>query len=786
MTRERRNLVAELKRRRVPQTAALYVAVAWGGTEILVFLIESLFGESQAKEARRYLAVFLIAGFPAAMYLAWVRDLGLKARRLFVAGTLAAGLVGFLLWYVEPPAPPLGLNSIAVLPFKVCEGRQSDSNFAQGLWATVNSKLAARREVFSTMGRQSVQTVMETSPTLAKAGEMLGVNYILTGIVCREGRDPTIEAELTDNRGKIVWRQEFRETTNDYNQVEEQLADLVDNRVAAQFGDRTAGVKGHVVDQDALTHLRIGQGYLEQKDLERAEEEIRKALEIDPDYPEALYNLQIVVSNNWAANKRGENVRETRAILELALDSARAQARRDPGDFYANKIAGFVIHNFAEDEKEIAYMEYEQLGPEGVLARQKQALAGFEEAQLYFDRALALRPDDAEVCAWTAHNLAFLGAKERKEAMAILEQCHRRDPLHAELAKWLAVKRAQFGDVRGAMELLDSFGQLPQGKDNSLFFWQLEILNNLGQVDEQLAYEVETFQDGLQMGKKLDLALTHLARANGWFAYLGLRDEAAALHDAISRLPGEEDWRKEHTMWRLFREDFYLHSIGRGLEVSLRKLEEVAGQSNEEILENWWVKAGQYASAFREAGDFERAVGLYKALALFMQQESWSERAMDLRMALANLYYQLSRRDDMFPVVDFVVDYFEKEVAAGVRHPHVLAQLAYAYGLKGEDEAFLKTLDLAVDYGHWEMGICCQDYWSEEQSRAFARDIPDWLDAFEGNPDYEIIKTRMRSIVDAQRANIRALLAANDMEQLFASSVLPYYAELEQQEESGN
>ena len=63
-------LYREALRRRLVQTAALYVAVAWGGTEILVFLSDSLSGESIAGEVRRYLAIFLIAGFPAAMYLA--------------------------------------------------------------------------------------------------------------------------------------------------------------------------------------------------------------------------------------------------------------------------------------------------------------------------------------------------------------------------------------------------------------------------------------------------------------------------------------------------------------------------------------------------------------------------------------------------------------------------------------------------------------------------------------------------------------------------------------------
>jgi hypothetical protein len=159
---------------------------------------------------------------------------------------------------------------------------------------------------------------------------------------------------------------------------------------------------------------------------------------------------------------------------------------------------------------------------------------------------------------------------------------------------------------------------------------------------------------------------------------------------------------------------------------------------------------------------------------------------MDLRMALAGLYQELGREDDMLSVTEEVVGYLENEVAVGVRHPQVLGKLAGAYHMRGDREAFLKTMDLAVDYGFADVGLCCQDYWSDTQRREFGQYYLDENDALEDNPDYEIIKARMRAIVDARRANIRALLAANDMEALMASSVVPYLLETEEQEASEN
>ena len=56
-------ILEELKHRGVIQTAALYIAIAWGGTEILTFLIEALWGEDWASAANKYFAILFIAGF---------------------------------------------------------------------------------------------------------------------------------------------------------------------------------------------------------------------------------------------------------------------------------------------------------------------------------------------------------------------------------------------------------------------------------------------------------------------------------------------------------------------------------------------------------------------------------------------------------------------------------------------------------------------------------------------------------------------------------------------------
>src|SRR5210317_640994 len=126
---------AELRQRKVVQVAAIYGAVAWGVTEVLVTIVDRLFLPQWVATVA---VIGFVVGFPIAMFLAWTFDITadgiqrttLTSRRgtisivlsllLLVAST--AGLF-FLIkpgLQVQQPvsqAPDALPNSVAVLPF---------------------------------------------------------------------------------------------------------------------------------------------------------------------------------------------------------------------------------------------------------------------------------------------------------------------------------------------------------------------------------------------------------------------------------------------------------------------------------------------------------------------------------------------------------------------------------------------------------------------------------------------------------------------------------------------
>ncbi len=171
---------SELRRRKVLQSAAIYGAVAWGVTEVLVTVVEQLF---LPQWVATLTVIGFVVGFPVAMFLAWTFDLtseGLQrttiaSRRgkasiavslfLLVAGT--TGLF-FLIkpalqsQEARPGVVSIVLNSIAVLPFENAGQNPNDSFLSEGLSDELRDQLGrvagiriAARTNCSTCSRRS-------------------------------------------------------------------------------------------------------------------------------------------------------------------------------------------------------------------------------------------------------------------------------------------------------------------------------------------------------------------------------------------------------------------------------------------------------------------------------------------------------------------------------------------------------------------------------------------------------------------------------------------------------
>jgi hypothetical protein len=66
-------IFGELKRRRVYQAAAIYAVVAWGLAQVVDFVAERLFLPGWIPTLT---AIIFVVGFPVAIFLSWIFDIG--------------------------------------------------------------------------------------------------------------------------------------------------------------------------------------------------------------------------------------------------------------------------------------------------------------------------------------------------------------------------------------------------------------------------------------------------------------------------------------------------------------------------------------------------------------------------------------------------------------------------------------------------------------------------------------------------------------------------------------
>ncbi len=206
---------AELRKRKVVQAAAIYGAVAWGVTEVVVTIVEQLFLPQWVSTLA---VIFFVVGFPIAMFLSWTFDLTadgvhrttVSSRRgtasialsmvLLVAGT--AGLF----FLIKPEivedgkgevAADIAPQSVAVLPFDYSGPNPDDSYLGSGLSDELRDQLG-RVEGLGIAARSSSIVAAQEGVDARSMAQLLGVATILEGSMRRQGNVLTVSVALID------------------------------------------------------------------------------------------------------------------------------------------------------------------------------------------------------------------------------------------------------------------------------------------------------------------------------------------------------------------------------------------------------------------------------------------------------------------------------------------------------------------------------------------------------------------------------------------------------------
>ena len=545
MRRLLRRLLAfteELKDRRVFRVATAYLVIAWAVIEIADILTPALHLPGWVVTLVVLLA---LAGFPAALVLAWAFDLtpegiraappsgkeeapassfrqALRARwRQWTVAALAAGLLAAGgLWYFSAPRAAMtgtaassslseregARTTLAVMYF---DNQTPHEKLGQVMVDMLTTNLARHAEIevissqrlFDMLNRIDNPSADHIGPEVAtEVARRAGTEIMLMGSIAQLGTRFRIHAQLVDvQSGDILASMQERGR-----KVEDVFAmvDRLTEQVRAALRPDTEAQPLHIADvtttsYEAYRRYRQGTEHLWKLELAEAADDLQAALVLDSTFAMAYHNLALA------------KVRTGLRIADPFADLAPARTAIDQALRYANRTT-----------------ERERL-----LIRVRHALINraFERASRQAAEAIRQYPNDIDVLFASSFATAFSEGAPQKR-IPILERILEIDPRYAPAHNHLAYVHTYTGNFEQAISHVRRYLALyPEVLNAHDSAW--EIYMKAGRFEE--AYE--TAVAALQKHPGAWASAHYWA---GWASLL--QDKQAKAHDHFQRLVDAE------------------------------------------------------------------------------------------------------------------------------------------------------------------------------------------------------------------------------------------------------
>lgn len=330
------SFLAELQRRNVIRVGAAYLVVAW----LLIQVAETvfpLFGFDDTPA--RIVVVVMAIGFLPALVVAWAFELtpeGFKRdaevdhdteasrrrsrlldRLIMVFLALGVAYFAFDKFLLTPHrqaeelatatelarqegrsqaiAGAYGDNSIAVLPFVNMSSDPEQEYLGDGI-AEELLNLLARIPDLRVISRTSAFSFKGRNLEIPEIAKQLNVTHVLEGSVRKSGNRLRITAQLIEARSDThLWSEVYDRTLEDIFTIQDEVAE----EVVRQLHVTLLGEPPKTREADPLAYLLVLQArqifLLQQhEEMHQAEALLQQALEIDPDYVDALVQLHFV------------------------------------------------------------------------------------------------------------------------------------------------------------------------------------------------------------------------------------------------------------------------------------------------------------------------------------------------------------------------------------------------------------------------------------------------------------------------------------------------------------
>ena len=329
--------LAELKRRKVIQTAVLYAVASWALLQVAELLLDML---EVPPWGLKLVFVLLLIGFPLALLLSWMHQItpeGVRReaaapeppRELPPAGAFMAHAGSPVV--AESPAAAVDDRSIAVLPFANLSEDRANEYFADGLSEDLLN-LLSRMHGLRVVARTSSFSFKGRTTSATEIARELKVAHLLEGSVRRSGSRIRITAQLIRaSDSSHVWSQSFDRELSDIFAVQDEIASAVAGGLALRLLGSPAP-KAQPTDPRAYALYLQGRNYFSlysATGYEQAIPALEGALVIDPGFGPAWGILGALywgqANNSLIPYEEGARKARLASEKALALDPHQAE-----------------------------------------------------------------------------------------------------------------------------------------------------------------------------------------------------------------------------------------------------------------------------------------------------------------------------------------------------------------------------------------------------------------------------------------------------------------------------
>ena len=316
-------------------------------------------------------------------------------------------------------------RAIAVLPFANFSDDPEQEFFADGITEDIIALLAGWR-AFPVIARNSTFTYKGQTVDIKKVGQELGARYVLEGSVRKSGRRVRVTAQLirADTNHHIMAERYDRDLT-DLFELQDEIVTVIAGAIQPELlkfeRERIAERPQRSEDAYELYQRGMFHHYHQNKvDNTEAQGYFRRALAIDPQYPQATAALSIALTASAYLSWSEDPERS----YEEAFELGRRAVALDP--HYPNAHFALALISTWTGRTEQAAAEFQEaikLNPSfaaahAVLGGVLNFLGNPESGVTSVEKAMRLSPSDPRLSIWLS-GLAAAHYQTRNYAQAV-------------------------------------------------------------------------------------------------------------------------------------------------------------------------------------------------------------------------------------------------------------------------------------------------------------------------------------------------------------------------------